>query len=100
MSVAVAAGKSVSLECVTGKSAPPAITQWYKDGAPFVNGSHKVALFGSVGDGGAIQSTLALEFVAAPWHVGSYTCVATNPLSGKTVISNTATVIVNRKYNP
>ena len=53
LSVNVTEGDRVTLECVTGYSAPPAVLQWERDGQ-IVTQPSEDGYFGTVADGNAM----------------------------------------------
>lgn len=94
----VTVNESLALDCVTGRSAPPARSYWSKDGAPFGGGRQQTTGFGSTADGGAVQLTLTMEIDAVErLDGGRYACVSVNELTGDAVTSESATVAVYGK---
>ena len=90
---------TVTLDCLTGYSAPPADVRWLHDAVTVTTGRRTVAEFGSRQDGGTSarrSASLTLDFVSLA-DGGFYKCVAVNPLSGEVVHSRRAYVNVTGK---
>lgn len=82
----------ISLQCVTGKSAPPPLVHWEKDGALFDGGTQEVTTFGSVTHGIIGQKSMRLKLTVYKAAEGVYECVAENELTGGVSRSDRATL--------
>ena len=87
-------GSLVSLQCVTGKSAPPPLVHWEKNGSFFNEGNQEVTTFGSVTYGVIGQKSMRLKLGVERMAEGVYECVAENHLTGAVSRSDPATLSV------
>ena len=87
----------VTLECVTGFSAPPPAVQWEKDniGQLFNGGTQSQATYGTENDGGARQMSMRLDLISGPEHTGNYYCVSSNTLTTEVVRSPAIPLVVD-----
>ena len=95
-SQSVMVNDTVSLDCLTGFSAPPADVHWLHNGQRMTAGDQAVSEFGSRRDGGVAgrrNASLMLQ-TASFDDRGLYRCVAVNPASGTVVRSLEAVVNV------
>ena len=96
-------GSLVSLQCVTGKSAPPPLVHWEKDGAFFNGGNQEVTTFGIVTYDVIAQKSMRLKLGVGRMAEGVYECVAENTLTGAVSRSDPATLAVQgeilRRYS-
>ncbi|XP_064649170.1 protein sidekick-1-like [Lineus longissimus] len=81
--------------CTTGKSAPPPLVYWERNGAVFLEGRETKAVFGTTGGDNSGQLSMRLEVFTDRVLDGWFACVATNPLSKERRKSSTADLRVN-----
>ncbi|KAK3087955.1 hypothetical protein FSP39_012784 [Pinctada imbricata] len=94
-SVNVTEGETISLECVTGESAPPPTVGWQKNAFKFTQGSQYNSTFKSSVPSELVQQTsMKLVMVAHPSQNGMYRCVARNPMLNIEVRSMEASIHV------
>ena len=89
-------GDTITLECITGYSAPNATVWWERDGVKLTSRGDK-AVYGDRGRAGGVKWSMKLVLNATLEGAGGYKCVAQNPLSKEIIKSHEALLNVTGK---